>query len=298
MLVKKYGLAWLIVAILFMVASSGVAQGEDRFEFIKSIAWKPDSTQVAIGYQSGTIEIRDAETNQQLRAFPTWPDEPPDSIVHFIPYSLDWSPDGSKIAAALTAASTGLIRLFDAETGAVISTFIADNITRAVAWSPDGILLANTAQLGTRLRIDIRDVTTEQLVASLDQTHVDGDLYGLSWSPDGRRLISVSYDHTGIVWDTTTWQPVVTIEDPAPLYTVAWSPDGSRFATGSEDGSIRIWTAKGVLRRTLLSGYEDKGVYQVSWHPDGNRLASAVGWAIQIWDSDTGTLLETFEIPS
>jgi WD40 repeat protein len=298
--VKKRGLVLILVVISLSLstrASSSSAQSGDSF--VQSIAWKPDSSQYAVGYQTGTIEIRDATTNQRLRTFPTWPDEPSDSIVHFIPYSIAWNPDGSKIAAALTAESTGLIRIFDAETGTVLSTFTADNWAMAVTWSPDGALLAGSVQLGwdgaAHIRIDIWDAPTGQLVASLDHNGYDGRLSWLSWSPDGSRLISVSYDHTGIVWDTTTWQPLVTIEDPAPLYTVEWSPDGSRFATGSADGSIRIWTAAGTLQQTLPNGYEDKGVYQVSWHPDGSRLAGAVGRAVQIWDTDTGLLLETFE---
>jgi serine/threonine protein kinase len=70
------------------------------------------------------------------------------------------------------------------------------------------------------------------------------EVYGVAWSPDGKRIASASVDSTIQVWDATTGGHVLTYRGHATaLLTVAWSPDGKRIASGSLDWTVQVWDA-------------------------------------------------------
>jgi len=63
----------------------------------------------------------------------------------------------------------------------------------------------------------------------------------LAWSPEGRFLISGSEDCTARIWDTTTRDCVVVINEVSTVRDVAFHPHGHECATVSEDGTLRIY---------------------------------------------------------
>src|SRR5262249_27997237 len=51
-------------------------------------------------------------------------------------------------------------------------------------------------------------------------------VYGLSFSPDGRRLAGASRDGTARVWDAADGRPVHTLKHPGVVFEARYSPDG------------------------------------------------------------------------
>ena len=65
------------------------------------------------------------------------------------------------------------------------------------------------------------------------------------FSPDGKRLASMSSDNTVKVWDAQTGQELLTCKGHTERVTsVAFSPDGTRIASASDDGTVRLWDAR------------------------------------------------------
>ncbi len=99
----------------------------------------------------------------------------------------------------------------------------------------------------------------------------------VAFSPDGRRIVSGSYDRTLRLWDAATGQP---IEAPLTGHTdvvrsVAFSPDGRRIVSGSNDRTVRLWdAATGRPIGQPLIGHEGH-VTSVAFSPDGRASCPA-----------------------
>jgi WD40 repeat protein len=84
-----------------------------------------------------------------------------------------------------------------------------------------------------------------------------GAVFGVAFSPDGRRIATASVDRTVKVWDFETGQEVLTLRDhTAGVLCVAFSPDGHRLVSGSIDNTARIWDATPLESETPREGAE------------------------------------------
>jgi WD40 repeat protein len=105
-----------------------------------------------------------------------------------------------------------------------------------LAFSPDGRILAGGA--GPRLRIWDVEENREVALHKRGAKHFQG----ISFTADGRFLLTVSNDETARVWDTRSWQEHSTYTwETGKLLNIALSPDGLVAAAGSDRGKIVIW---------------------------------------------------------
>jgi WD40 repeat protein len=66
----------------------------------------------------------------------------------------------------------------------------------------------------------------------------------VSYSPDGKRIVSGSEDNTLKVWDAATGQETLTLTGHmGEVTSVAFSPDGTRIVSGSWDKTLKVWDA-------------------------------------------------------
>ncbi len=77
----------------------------------------------------------------------------------------------------------------------------------------------------------------------------------IGFSPDGRVLVSGSYDATIRLWDTATGEQLDTLDGHTySITSVAVSPDGSTIASGSFDGTVLLWAFPDVMVATEVLG--------------------------------------------
>ena len=157
----------------------------------------------------------------------------------------------------------------------------------AVAFSPDGRLLATASRDGTAR---LWDPATGDCLHTLTG-HTDW-VNDVAFSPDGHLLATASRDGTARLWDPATGDCLRTLAHTNSVGGVAFSPDGHLLATGGADRTARLWDpATGDCLHTL--GHA-KRVWDVAFGPDGHLLATASGdKRTRLWDPATGNHLRT-----
>jgi WD40 repeat protein len=73
-----------------------------------------------------------------------------------------------------------------------------------------------------------------------------------SFSPDGSRVVTGSWDRTAKVWDAKTGAELLTLKGHAShVRSASFSRDGSRIVTASSDNTAKVWDATPISREFL-----------------------------------------------
>ena len=108
------------------------------------------------------------------------------------------------------------------------------------------------------------------------------------FSPDGRFVVTASFDKTARVWDASTGAPVGTpLRHGDKINSAIFSPDSRTVVTASSDRSARIWDA--LTGNPVGIPMTQAGpVYYAVFSPDSRRVASGGVEGARIWDATTG----------
>ena len=125
-----------------------------------------------------------------------------------------------------------------------------------------------------------------------------GHTFGVSsvaFSPDGKHILSGSYDGTIKLWDINTGREIRTFSSHTDaVASVAFSPDGRQILSGSFDQTIKLWDVNTGKEIRTFSGHTGQ-IYSVSFSPDGRQILSSCGGnKTNLWLVNTGKLIRTF----
>ncbi len=116
-----------------------------------------------------------------------------------------------------------------------------------------------------------------------------GTITGAVFSPDGKTILSASFDHTLKLWDTATGREIKALRGHTrPVTSAAFSPDGKAILSASEDKTLKLWnTATGNEIRTLAGHMS--AVNSPAFSPDGKTILSASSDnTLKLWNTATG----------
>ncbi len=228
-------------------------------------------------------------------------------------YGLAWSPDSTRLGVATSSAQSWV-----ATTGEGVVNYGSPPNTnvQAFAWSPDGKLVAVTAE---GQGVQVYDARTGMLLKTYPdngQTATVATTGGYlsaqvplsggsgagatAWSPDGQLMATAffgSYGQTVQVWNTSTGQLVQEYTGHAEVVgSLSWSTDGTYVASSSADGSTQVWNA---LTGQRIYDFENNTRCNtaVAWSPNGNTLAYLDCDQVRVVNPFTGQLLRTHTGP-
>jgi WD40 repeat protein len=236
-----------------------------------SVSLDPGGKLLASAAKDRTVRLWKADTGQPLRTLRL-----PTAAVR----RLVFSPDGKLLAGA---AMDGTVRVWDAGSPAERLNLPHGGEALAVAFSPDGLLLASAGGAPSRNgEVKAWDARTGRLL----YTHAGFGrhfVHAVAFSPDGKRLACAGHAEVKILDAATGREKASLRGHTAWITSIAYSPDGTRLASASINSTIKVWdlrTNTEVLALRVPGGW----VQDVAFSPDGQRLASA-GDAVLVWDA-------------
>jgi eukaryotic-like serine/threonine-protein kinase len=280
-----------------------------------SVCYSPDGKQIGSAGEDGTVRLWDSHTGKELNVL-RGHTEGGIGTVHF-------SPNGHKLASA---GDDRTVRLWDVQTGRELRCIRGhQDFVNCVRFSPDGRHLATAgadrtvrlwdARSGQQLALlhghpgEVRGLAFSQdgeRLASGDwenvvhvwdlrrgQEKLDLNAISLpsalSFSPEGKVLISVGSDGVVRKWNGVTGQPLHSFPgSPGGIGECRLSPDGELLAICGKDGTARVFEVRSGLQLHFLKGHRG-AVKCVSFSPDSRWLASGgVDHAVRLWDAKTG----------
>ncbi len=96
----------------------------------------------------------------------------------------------------------------------------------------------------------------------------------VQFSPDGRYIVSGSFDKKIKLWDGYTGDFMYTFDGHVgPVYLISWSVDSRYLVSASQDSTLKLWDIKTRKLMMDLPGHADQ-VYALDWDINGNYVAS------------------------
>lgn len=180
----------------------------------------------------------------------------------------------------------------------IVKSFQLQDFVRDLAFTPDGTVLAATG--GNTQGFDIRlwELSTGRELGLLEG-HSD-IVWGLAFSPDGQKLVSVSSDQTAKIWDWRKGELLKTLDFPGQVVSVSFSPNGQTLAVGGVDEvqnqvqRAAVWTYLVDSWEPLMKFPEYLNILAMAYAPDGRRLiGGGTSRNLQVWRTSDGTSIFT-----
>lgn len=120
-----------------------------------------------------------------------------------------------------------------------------------------------------------------------------GFMNTISFSNDGRKVVTSGTDRTAKIWDVNTGLLLASCEGHTePVYQAVFSHDGKWVLTCADDTTARIWdVATGKEKFRLHDSFNIKDV-EFS-HDDSRILTTSMSLIARLWDASTGKVVAT-----
>jgi WD40 repeat protein len=246
-----------------------------------AVAFNPAGTKVAVGSQTGTVDVFDARSGRIQKT----------EQINGPVSGLDFAGSTGELAIAGTVGTL----LWDYATTQCCDTDLnVPGYANSIAANPhdpdefvvttsDGVFIATVDHSG-KLQ------STLHLMSQPS--------YDAKFSPDGSEVVTPDADGSVSIYRVATRKIVTTFSTSGVTAVDAgFSPDGKQIVAGYQDGTGRVWDIATGLQLTLLSGHTGS-IASVQFSPDGREVATAsADGTIRVWYAEPRELRAEFTVP-
>jgi WD40 repeat protein len=291
---------------------------------VSALALHPDGRRVLTGGRNGSIRIFDIRTGEEIGSLPDQDRDVGELVV---------LPDGRRVLCAMMS---GEVRVLELGTGATIDAFrigggtlstvvplpdggivygggmgigvwsVSDRSTHSLAGAEHVLALSMQALPDGRVVISSRDgyvrifdpatarSTLELMVSD------DAAVPGAAVLPDGRRLLTGTWDGRLELWDLVTHSRLRVIQaDAGHIRCMAVLPEGRLAVTGGPSGELRVWDllAERLHQREPGPPEHERLIYAIRVLPASRRAVSlAQDGTLKVWNTRGGDEELSFQL--
>jgi eukaryotic-like serine/threonine-protein kinase len=233
--------------------------------YFDELTCSPEGRRLATYSRQGVVRIVSVETGKVEHVFPG-----------FDPHRgrLVFSPDGRRLAAGVRQ---GRVPIIDLDTGNEVLEIEMERSGNALAFSPDGAILAG--KVGSR--VALWNSRTGELMGELDGH--GSRISEVVFRNDGKTLVSSSEDQTIRVWDLASRQTVTVLKGSRDaIWGMAAVGETDHLVTGAKDGTLARWRLSLSPEPIRLTRHP--GIWKVATFsgPDGKMIAVKKDGAV-VW---------------
>jgi len=250
------------------------------------MAYSPDGQTLALGTLNGSINLLDRATGKFAGSL-----QGESTTVS----SLAYSPDGETLAAGY---ANGEIIIYDLSLKRE-SVYLKDSALgrgsahdkgiRCLAFNHDGTLLASSGDIVIRIW-DIQKYSIKTRLTA----HVENVLT-VSFSPDGKQLVSGAKDkHVGL-WDVAEGSlKKILYKHKDQVNRALFTPDGAMVVSVSYDTTIKLWDLTEDREAASLRGHETD-IKTLDISPGGKLIVTGGrDGTVRFWDLERQVILAVF----
>ena len=224
---------------------------------VNALTFSPNGRWLVSGSDDLTFRVWDVSQQIQIRSLQHISDRARSQIK-----AVAFSPNGQQLATAGVH-----VKLWDTRSWSEIATLEHNEWAFALAFSPDGRLLATGDNRG---QVNVWNLQRQQTVT---QRHADAKFVSaVQFSPNNRFLAGAGHYGEIQLWKVPNWENHGTLTANGTIFNIRFSPDSSMLtSTGYE--SVNLWKVDSGEKITTLTGHTG-WVRAVAFSPDGRALMS------------------------
>lgn len=225
-------------------SESNILKQSSHLDALTTLSYSPDSTRIITGADDGLIKIWDIASGFHIATFTEHT-----SAVTASAYSRRGN-------ILFTSSLDGSVRAWDMLRYRNFRTFTAPTRLSFSCLAIDPSAEVVCAASHDSFDIHLWSVQTGALLDQLSGH--EGPISTLAFTPDGRYLVSGSWDHTIRVWSVfDRSQTSEVLQLTSDLLCIAIRPDSAQIAASTLDGSLTFWSLNTSIQESGLDGRRD-----------------------------------------
>ena len=256
----------VLMRILNLAADEVMLLSSGHGKPLTSLAFSPDGKYFLAAAADGSVRLYQADNGNEYALLGMHEDAVTQAV---------FSPDGKQVASASADRSVRLWTVADNPLLKSALPQVHPYRVESARFSADGRYLVSAG--GVDHSACLWDTRSGQVLWRL-QGHT-GAVWAADFSPDGKRIATVSQDGTARIWETRNGVIQKTLDTEHPLLDLAFDPTGRYLAAAAMKAGAFVWDLNNPEERIRLQGQTHK----VMFHPAGGQILGVGGTTARLW---------------